>query len=66
MFYIIKQDTEDVIKINVPLLLRLLEYAHEEAKTDEDLHKVIEHLIKLSEKTKGATLKMKHYEYIVE
>lgn len=38
----------DSITLNIPLLLRLLEYAKEDAKTDMDLHWVAENLIKLS------------------
>lgn len=65
MFYIIRQDTEDVLKINVPLMLRLLEYAHE-AENDEDLHELMEELVELSEKTKGSVLTMKHYKHLVD
>lgn len=38
----------DIIKLNIPLFLRLLEYAKEDAKTDVDLHNVTENAIKLS------------------
>lgn len=39
---------EDVIKVDVPLFIRLLEYAREDAKTDMDLHNLTERLTRLS------------------
>lgn len=63
MFLVIKQDTEDVVKINIPLLLRLLEYA--EDASDEDLHELMEKVVELSEKTRGGVLSMKHYRHLV-
>jgi len=62
-----KKDTtenpQDIVKLNVPLLIRLLEYAREDAETDMDLHDVTERLIKLS--TKGSILDMEDYDSIV-
>jgi hypothetical protein len=58
------KDKEDAIIVNVPLFLRLLEYAREEAKTDIDLHLVTENITKLSEK--GKTLTMDDYNSIVK
>lgn len=63
MMILIKNDVPDVIKINIPLLLRLMEYA-EEAE-DVDLHMIAENLASLSEKHKGGVLTMKHYWKIV-
>jgi hypothetical protein len=57
------EDEEDVIHINVPLMIRLLEYAREDAQQDVDLHLVTERLIELCEE--GDVLEMKNYEYIV-
>ena len=57
------EDEEDVIHINVPLMIRLLEYARENAQQDVDLHLVTERLIELCEE--GDVLEMKDYEYIV-
>jgi hypothetical protein len=54
---------KDVIKLDVPLLIRMLEYAREDAKTDMDLHDVAENLIALS--ANGQTLDMNHYNKIV-
>lgn len=54
---------QDVIKLNIPLLLRVMEYSKEEAKSDEDLHKVIERLTKASEG--GKILTMSDYKTII-
>lgn len=53
----------DTIKTDVPLFVRLLEYAREDAKTDMDLHNVTENALKLS--TTGNILTMKDYDKIV-
>ena len=47
-------DATDVVKMDVPLLLRMMEYAREDAKTDMDLHDVAERMIELS----------KHHDYL--
>jgi len=39
----------DKITVDVPLFIRLLEYAREDAKTDMDLHKVAENILSMSE-----------------
>ena len=54
----------DTITLDVPLMIRLLEYAREDAKTDMDLHKVAENLIQLSKE--GRLLDMNDYNSIVE
>lgn len=43
-----EENPKDVVKVDVPLLIRLLEYAKEDAKTDMDLHNLAEKLIQLS------------------
>ena len=53
----------DVVKLDIPLLIRLFEYAREDAKTDMDLHNVTERLIQFSEH--GDTLTMDNYDAIV-
>lgn len=55
---------KDTIKLDVPLFIRLLEYAREDAKTDMDLHNVAENIINLSET--GNTLTMTDYDKIVQ
>ena len=37
----------DTIKLDVPLFIRLLEYAREDAKDDMELHRVAENVIEL-------------------
>jgi hypothetical protein len=53
----------DKITVDVPLFIRLLEYAREDAKTDMDLHNVAEKAVMLSEN--GATLTMANYDALV-
>jgi hypothetical protein len=52
----------DVVSVDIPLLIRLLEYAREDAKTDMDLHNITERLIALSQE--GNTLTMQDYDTI--
>jgi hypothetical protein len=54
------ENPKDVIKLDVPLFIRLLEYAREDAKTDMDLHDVAEKVIALS--SKGQVLTMANYD----
>lgn len=58
------ENEEDVIKLNVPLMIRLLEYAREDASHDVDLHFLVENLIDLSED--GSVLEMENYPEIVK
>jgi hypothetical protein len=53
----------DAIKITVPLLIRLLEYSREDAKTDMDLHFIAEYASKHGEEK---ALTMKDYKSIIE
>jgi hypothetical protein len=55
-------DKTDTVTMDVPLILRIMEYAREEIKDDVTLHKVVEKLVELS-KTKS--LSMDDYESIV-
>jgi GNAT superfamily N-acetyltransferase len=50
---------EDIISMNVPLFIRMLELAREDIKSDADLHKVVEKVIISSKK--GSYLSMKDY-----
>jgi len=59
----LREYPDDIISMDVPLLLKMLEWAREVAKTDEQLHKVAEKLIALS--PAGKTLSMKDYENII-
>ena len=58
-----ESNPKDKITVDVPLFIRLLEYAREDAKTDMDLHNVAEKIIELS--ASGATLTMTDYDKIV-
>ena len=55
---------KDKVTLDIPLFIRLLEYAREDAKTDMDLHNVAENAIALSET--GKTLTMAQYDEIVK
>jgi hypothetical protein len=57
------QNPTDVINLDVPLLIRLLEYSRESIKDDVIIHKVAAKLIKLSKG--GNTLTMKDYNKII-
>jgi hypothetical protein len=54
----------DKLTLDVPLFIRLLEYAKEDAKTDVDLHTTTENALALSET--GKTLTMDDYDTIVK
>ena len=54
----------DKIILDIPLFIRLLEYAKEDAKTDVDLHTATENALALSET--GKTLTMDDYDTIVK
>jgi hypothetical protein len=60
----VKEETNpiDVVAMDVPLLIRMMEFAREDAKTDMDLHDVAEKAIALS--TSGKVLNMADYEAI--
>jgi membrane protein required for beta-lactamase induction len=53
----------DKVTVDIPLFIRLLEYAREDAKTDMDLHNVAEKAIAASET--GKTLTMAEYDSLV-
>lgn len=52
----------DTVSMDVPLIIRIMEYAREDAKDDMDLHKVAERMIELS---KSKSLTMDDYDSIV-
>jgi len=57
------ENEEDVIKLNVPLMIRLLEWAREDVNEDIEIHVIVEKLIELS--GEGDTLEMSDYTDIV-
>jgi hypothetical protein len=52
----------DIVKLDVPLFIRLLELAREDVKQDADLHDVAEAVIKLSQE---GVVTMADYDSIV-
>jgi hypothetical protein len=53
----------DVVKLDVPLFIRLLELAREDVKQDADLHDIAEAVIKLSQE---GVATMADYDTIVD
>ena len=43
---LIKESNPDIISMTVPLFIRMLEWAREEAKTDVELHLATEKMLK--------------------
>jgi len=58
-----EKDPIDIVKMDVPLLIRMMEYAKEDAETDMDLHSAAENMIALSKENR--TLNMDDYNNIV-
>lgn len=58
-----EENPADHVSVDIPLLIRLLEYAREDAGNDMDLHSVAERLIDMS--SEGRTLSMDDYDSIV-
>jgi hypothetical protein len=58
-----EQDVIDTVTLDIPLFIRMLEYAKEDASTDMDLHELAEKAIALN-KQKGI-LSMEDYEAII-
>lgn len=52
-----ESDKTDTVLVDIPLLIRLLEWAHEDAKNDMQLHKVAENLISMSKDDKSLSMK---------
>lgn len=59
----VNENPEDTVSMNIPLLMRMLEFAKEDAKTDVELHDVVEKLTDLSKD--GRVLTMDDYDAIV-
>jgi hypothetical protein len=56
------KDAQDVVQMDVPFLIRALEYAREDAKDDMDIHSKIERMISMTRA--GQVLAMKDYEAV--
>lgn len=59
----VNENPEDTVSMNIPLLMRMLEFAKEDAKTDVELHDVVEKLTDLSKD--GRVLTMDDYDAII-
>ena len=59
----VEDSTLNSIKLSIPLLIRMMEYAREDAKDDLDLHFAAENMIELAKDNK--TLSMKDYAQII-
>lgn len=57
------ENPEDTVSMNIPLLMRMLEFAKEDAKSDVALHDVVEKLTELSKD--GRVLTMDDYDAII-
>jgi hypothetical protein len=53
----------DIVKMDIPLLIRMMEYAKEDAETDMDLHAAAENMIELSKEDR--ILSMDDYTNII-
>ena len=60
-FVVEEADKKDTVTFDIPLLIRVLELAREDIKSDMDLHRVVERLIDM--RSKG-TLTMDDYDFI--
>ena len=56
-------DAKDTITLDIPFMIRVLEYAREDAKDDMALHKVVEKLIEIRNK---GTLTMDDYDFVTK
>jgi len=61
--FIFEADKKDTITFDIPLLIRVLELAREDIKSDMDLHRVVERLIDIRNK---GTLTMDDYDFIAK
>ena len=59
--FIMEADKKDTVTFDIPLLIRALELAREDIKTDMDLHRVVERLIDIRNK---GVLTMDDYNFI--
>lgn len=56
-------DQKDTVTMDIPLLIRMLELAREDIKTDAELHRVVEKLIDIRNK---GTLTMDDYDFVAK
>jgi hypothetical protein len=58
-----EENPVDIISMDVPLFIRMLEFAREDASTDMDLHDLAQKAIKMS--SEGEPLTMMHYDELI-
>jgi hypothetical protein len=58
-----EENPVDIISMDVPLFIRMLEFAREDASTDMDLHDLAQKAISMS--SKGEPITMMHYDDLV-
>lgn len=58
-----EEDKIDVVSLDIPLLIRLLEYAREEVNDDATLHRITENIVALDRDDDFLT--MKDYDNII-
>ena len=56
-------DSVDVVEIEVPVLIRVMEYCKENIEQDDEIHVIAENIVRLS---KIGRLKMKYIDEILE
>lgn len=56
-------DKKDSVEMDIPLLIRVMEFAREDIKSDPELHHVVERLIEIRDK---GVLTMKDYDFIAD
>jgi hypothetical protein len=57
----LKEDKQDTVTMDIPLLIRIMELVREDIKSDPDLHRVVERMLKLKD---SGVLTMDHYDFI--
>jgi hypothetical protein len=58
-----EENPVDIINMDVPLFIRMLEFAREDASTDMDLHDLAEKAVKMS--AEGQPMSMMHYDELI-
>jgi hypothetical protein len=58
-----EENPVDIVSMDVPLFIRMLEFAREDASTDMDLHDLAQKAIKMS--SEGEPLTMMHYDELI-
>ena len=58
-----EENPVDIVSMDVPLFIRMLEFAREDASTDMDLHDLAQKAIEMS--SEGEPLTMMHYDELV-